>query len=150
MSLHFNISYDNPLTRCPSCGLERLEFLPEGDNGFNSCLDCGTEWTRSPLPVNSSDGISLRSTLHPGSLEEVEIEIPERINHPQHYGGDTPYEVIKVLEAWLTPEEFVGALKFNIIKYTTRAAKKNGLEDYKKSLWYSERLVKFLEKKNEQ
>jgi hypothetical protein len=29
--------------------------------------------------------------------------------------------VIKVLESWLTPEEFVGFLKGNVIKYQARA-----------------------------
>ena len=24
----------------------------------------------------------------------------ETVNHPQHYGGDTVYEAIKVIEAW--------------------------------------------------
>jgi hypothetical protein len=34
----------------------------------------------------------------------------ELVNHPQHYGGDAVNEVIKVLEVWLTPEEFIGVL----------------------------------------
>ncbi|MBB2841420.1 UNVERIFIED_ORG: hypothetical protein GGE64_005203 [Rhizobium etli] len=51
----------------------------------------------------------------------------EVVNHPAHYGGeDNPYEVIKVLENWLTREEFIGALKFNIIKYQARARLKAG------------------------
>ena len=46
----------------------------------------------------------------------------EAVDHPAHYGGkDNPYEVIKVLEAWLTPEEFAGFLKGNVIKYQARA-----------------------------
>lgn len=68
----------------------------------------------------------------------------EQVNHPDHYGGaDNPYEVIKVLEEWLTPEEFVGALKFNIHKYLARAAKKNGSQDYEKAEWYANRLAQF-------
>lgn len=30
----------------------------------------------------------------------------EEINHPERYGGDTPYECIKVLKAWLSKEEY--------------------------------------------
>ena len=67
----------------------------------------------------------------------------DNVNHPGHYGGDTVYEVIKVLEVWLTPEEFVGFLKGNIIKYTARARKKASLEDHKKALWYAQRLADF-------
>jgi len=62
----------------------------------------------------------------------------ETVNHPPHYGGaDNPYEVIKVLEAWLTRDEFIGAMKFNIQKYLARANAKNGSEDYAKASWYS-------------
>ena len=39
----------------------------------------------------------------------------EKINHPAHYGGaDDPFEVIKILEAKLTPEEYRGFLKGNV------------------------------------
>jgi len=64
----------------------------------------------------------------------------ETVNHPEHYGGDTVYEVIKVLEAWLTPEQFVGFCRGNAIKYAARAGKKGGAvnesDDFRKSQWY--------------
>lgn len=71
----------------------------------------------------------------------------EKVHHPAHYGGDTTYEVIKVLEAWLTPEEFIGALKFNIVKYQARANRKGGTEDLEKSHTYSQFLVDFCRRK---
>ncbi|HKZ43067.1 MAG TPA: DUF3310 domain-containing protein [Candidatus Hodarchaeales archaeon] len=65
----------------------------------------------------------------------------EAVNNPDHYGGkDNPYEVIKVLKAWLTYDEYVGFLKGNIIKYNARAKKKNGTEDYAKAAWYQREL----------
>lgn len=68
----------------------------------------------------------------------------EKVNHPAHYGGeDNPFEVIKVLEAWLTPEEFVGFCRGNSIKYTARARAKGGAEDIAKAAWYDARLVEF-------
>lgn len=68
----------------------------------------------------------------------------ERVNHPKHYGGaDNPYEVIKVMRAWLTHEEMVGALKFNIHKYLARARDKGGSEDIAKAAWYAAYLVRF-------
>lgn len=73
----------------------------------------------------------------------------DQVNHPDHYGGDTPYEVIKVLEAWLSPEEYRGFLRGNAIKYLARAGKKNWLtlvEDLRKALWYLERLAEHHEK----
>ena len=73
----------------------------------------------------------------------------EVVNHPAHYGGaDNPYEVIKVLEQWLTAEEFRGFCKGNIHKYLARANAKGGTESLGKAAWYAAYLVEF-EKKNE-
>lgn len=60
---------------------------------------------------------------------------------PDHYktGG---METIKILKAKMSPEEYKGFLKGNIIKYLTRADHKNGAEDYKKAQWYMDELVK--------
>ena len=69
----------------------------------------------------------------------------DNVNHPAHYGGDkpnNPYEVIKVLKEWLTPEEYIGFLKGNVIKYQARARLKNGAEDYAKAAWYANELTK--------
>lgn len=63
----------------------------------------------------------------------------EAVNHPEHYGGDTPYEVIKVLEAW-NPILTYGFCWGNAIKYVSRADKKDpskATEDLEKSQWYS-------------
>lgn len=70
----------------------------------------------------------------------------DNINHPKHYLGDDVYETIKVLEAWLTPTEFVGFLKGNALKYNSRHRHKGGLEDLHKAKWYQDRLVEFLMK----
>jgi len=68
----------------------------------------------------------------------------DEVNHPGHYGGaDNPYETIKVLEAWLTPEEYVGFLKGNALKYLSRHRQKGGLKDLKKAQWYQNALVEF-------
>ena len=60
-----------------------------------------------------------------------------KVNHPSHYGGDTTYETIKVIEAW--------GLDFhtgNAIKYISRA-EHNGkfVEDLEKAIWYCERAI---------
>lgn len=78
-----------------------------------------------------------------GSVKE-----PEKINHPSHYGGDTVYETFKVMRAKLSPEEYIGALKFQVFRYNDRAGKKDEnppLQDYKKALWYQSELVCFVE-----
>jgi hypothetical protein len=67
--------------------------------------------------------------------------------YPDHYklSGDKTYEVIEVMERWLTRREFIGAMKFQIFKYNARALGK-GIEDenYQKSQWYNNRLVDYL------
>ena len=74
----------------------------------------------------------------------------EAVNHPAHYGGaDNPYEVIKVLEAWLTRDEFIGFCKGNVIKYDARARAKNGAQDYEKAAWYSARLADYVKRNPE-
>lgn len=66
----------------------------------------------------------------------------EKIDHPDHYGGDTTYEAIKVIEAW--------GLNFclgNVVKYISRCGKKPGsdpIDDLRKARVY---LVRESEKK---
>lgn len=66
----------------------------------------------------------------------------DRVDHPSHYGGDTTYEVIKVLAAWLTPDEYAGFLKGNVIKYLARCRLKGGAEDVAKAKWYQDELAR--------
>jgi hypothetical protein len=68
------------------------------------------------------------------------VRIPalgERVDHPQHYGGDTLYEAIKVIEAWE-----LGFNLGNTVKYISRAERKGApLEDLKKAAWYLAREI---------
>lgn len=81
------------------------------------------------------------------SLEDTAYELGtksiDNIN-PDHYktGG---IETINYIKAKLTEEEYKGYLKGNIIKYISRAEQKNGVEDYKKAQWYTNRLVEVTE-----
>ena len=76
--------------------------------------------------------------------ENAALDRAEQVDHPAHYGGaDDLYETIKVLKAWLTPEQFVGFVKGNAIKYLSRAGRKGAAEqDHKKAAWYSEYLAR--------
>ena len=65
----------------------------------------------------------------------------EQVNHPDHYGGDTPYEVIKVLKAWLSEDEYRGFLIGNAIKYQARCRHKGGTTDLQKAQWYLNKLL---------
>ena len=64
----------------------------------------------------------------------------ENVNHPSHYGGDTTYEAIKVIEVWN-----LGFCLGNTVKYISRAGKKGDvLEDLKKAKWYLDREIEKL------
>lgn len=60
--------------------------------------------------------------------------------NPEHYKHQSK-ETIEILKDTLSPEEFRGFLKGNVIKYLTRYEHKNGLEDLKKAEWYLRRLT---------
>jgi hypothetical protein len=71
---------------------------------------------------------------------------PDAIN-PDHYkvGG---IETIAYMRAKSTPEEFEGYLRLSAIKYLSRVGHKHGdhdaarAEEYRKALWFIERLVR--------
>jgi hypothetical protein len=68
----------------------------------------------------------------------------EAVNHPDHYGGDTVYEVIKVLEAWGLDND---AYLFNVVKYVARAGKKDPAktkQDLEKARFYLDRRINML------
>ena len=71
----------------------------------------------------------------------------ETVNHPTHYGGDTVYEAIKVIEAW-----GLGFHLGNAVKYIARAGRKTSdqLEDLKKARWYLDRYIDSIEPKAKQ
>ena len=69
----------------------------------------------------------------------------DAVNHPNHYcqGG---IECIKAIEASMTPEEFQGYCKGNVMKYIWRFREKNGLEDLKKARVYLGWMIESKEK----
>ena len=63
----------------------------------------------------------------------------EAVDHPSHYGGDTTYETIKVIEAWE-----LGFHLGNAVKYISRAGKKDPDKagtDIDKAIWYLQRYL---------
>lgn len=63
----------------------------------------------------------------------------QHIDHPAHYGGNTTYEAIKVIEAWE-----LGFCLGNTVKHIYRAGKKDEtklIEDLEKAAWYLKREI---------
>lgn len=55
--------------------------------------------------------------------------------NPRHY-TDGGVESVEYARAKLTPEEFRGAIKFNVLKYISRERGKGGNQDLAKAAWY--------------
>lgn len=67
--------------------------------------------------------------------------------HPSYY-KQGELQLIDVWKAKFTKEGFEGVCKIHISKYLYRAEHKNGLEDYKKALYYLDELIKYEEASN--
>lgn len=68
---------------------------------------------------------------------DIAIDEEDPINSPSHYQLDgLDIEVIDVIDAVLTEEEFAGYLRGNVIKYMLRADRKGGKDDYLKAEKY--------------
>lgn len=71
------------------------------------------------------------------------------VSNPAHYKVGN-FEVIDIIQARLTPEEFAGFLKGNRIKYCLRAGHKDEeIQDIEKECWYARRLVDFFSKNDQ-
>lgn len=103
---------------------------------MHHCTRCGARTNDPALP---EDGCK-----NPDGHNWVEEAPAEAVHHPKHYGGgDNPYEVIKVIDAWQ-----LGFCLGNTVKYIARAGKKDPkaeLEDLKKGLWYLQHRLEQLE-----
>ena len=75
-------------------------------------------------------------------------KMEEFVNSPAHYNnGDI--ECIDAIEAMLTPDEFIGYLRGNSLKYRWRFRYKNEpVQDMLKAKWYEEKLLQFYKKIN--
>ena len=62
------------------------------------------------------------------------------VNSPAHYASGA-IECIDAIEASMTPEEFQGYCKGNLIKYSWRYRDKGGIQDLGKAKWYLDRLI---------
>ena len=87
----------------------------------------------------------LKHLIKKHGMDKKIIDLPpatkDMVNHPAHYGGDNPMEVIKIINHYNLNFELG-----NVAKYVLRSAKKgNKLEDLKKAAWYLQHEIKKLE-----
>lgn len=122
-----------------------LEADRMADEAESKCPSCG-QTKNNPVRPDRREG----ATFFPSQRCYDKFHEPESdmVNHPPHYKSATGVECIIAIQAALTPEEFVGFLKGQVLKYTWRMGKKgSAAEDAKKAAWYNDRLVNVLEAK---
>lgn len=106
-------------------------------------------------PIAELNGLTIRKPAPeadstPDSTPEA-VSTPGDAINPDHYkiGG---IETIDYMRAKSTPEEFEGYLRLSAIKYLSRVGHKHGdhdaarAEEYRKALWFIERLVRECER----
>ena len=103
-------------------------------------------------PVETSDTLNMecKDGVCPvpwAVKEEAPVVQQDEVNHPPHY-TDGEIECIEAIEASLTPEEFRGYCKGNLMKYGWRERLKGGTKSLKKAQWYLDRLIQFDEAQN--
>lgn len=116
--------------------LKANEALVQWDNGANLRHETRFLEHIDPQPEET------RSTSGSGAEKGANLD-SESVNHPAHYGGDTTYEVIKVITAW-----GLGFDLGNVTKYVARAGKKDPtkeLEDLRKARFYLDHRINQLE-----
>jgi len=73
------------------------------------------------------------------------------VSHPSHYKSKNGMEVINVIEAFTGELSGIEATDTgNIIKYACRWYAKNGIQDLKKIIWYTQHLIDHLEAKEKE
>lgn len=72
----------------------------------------------------------------------------DAVNNPKHYNSGK-IEVIDIMEDQLSDVEYRGYIKGQVLKYITREAHKNGLEDLEKAHWYLTRLINKLKQEEQ-
>jgi hypothetical protein len=134
-----------PTDICRTCGHDRVFHQNGTCDGREHCRGATFRCRCAGfVPVDAAGGAAsawekLIAKYGPGSLPPL-----PPIDHPAHYGGDTTYEAIKVIEAWE-----LGFRLGNAIKYISRAGKKDPaklVEDLEKARWYLDREIATLKK----
>lgn len=76
--------------------------------------------------------------IHLDDLEHIDVQ-----NCPGHY--DNIIQPWEYMQSCMSPEEFRGYLRGNVIKYISRYTKKDGIKDLNKAKHYLEELIKYEE-----
>ena len=78
-------------------------------------------------------------------ISNISKQLKDNVNSPVHYNSGN-VECIEAIEAMLSPQEFIGYLRGNSLKYRWRFLYKGKpIEDAKKARWYLDKMIQLLE-----
>lgn len=83
---------------------------------------------------------TIKSALPNATWRKLDAPAADNVYNPPHY-KQGEIECIDAIRAALTPEEFRGYCKGNMLKYTWRERHKGGDESVQKALWYGNKLL---------
>ncbi|MCJ1656711.1 DUF3310 domain-containing protein [Staphylococcus sp. NRL 18/288] len=94
--------------------------------------------------IHQKTGTKFSTTMEKLNKDSKDETEPDTT--PEHYQGKDGVDVIDFVKQQLSDDHFKGFMLGNIIKYSTRAGRKDDeLEDIKKAKVYCERLIDVLE-----
>ena len=134
---------ENPVYNWLFKGDNNLYYAENGMMSFD-----GSEEMEGDLVGEITDKVKNEARINTSSESKHEPVItkiePDMVNSPSHYTQGA-VECIDAIQSALSPEEFRGYLKGNILKYMWRTNQKGGKQDLEKSLWYLNKLIEATE-----
>lgn len=117
---------------------ERLVFIKwrTKSGALNADVTPMKHFLEDYIYENTQENMSTRTVYEP----EDEVELEDVVNNPSHYTQGN-IECIEAIKSALTPEEFRGYCKGNMIKYLWRERLKGGNESLAKGQWYISQLL---------
>lgn len=117
---------------CPNCNHDDvlLEDMQVGVPVTCVCNTCKHRFELHPYMIDSTDGALKILPVGKGKADGK----GDPVNAPSHYTGKI--ECIDYLRDKLTKEEFTGFCMGNVLKYSSRWRKKDGVQDLKKAKVY--------------
>ncbi len=116
---------ENPYRNCPPNGIRKMFGLSPIKDGYDISFSSVDETVEKPTEQKGKE---------------------DPVNRPSHYtaGG---IECIDAIDASMTPTEYAGFLKGQVLKYVWRyRLKGKPAEDLKKARYYLDRLIRITEK----
>ena len=130
--------------------IEALEAVCENANGCSNCLIAKSKYGASYCVRHKFEDMSEENLILYAEIAGVNISddnsTEDIVNHASHY-NDGAIECIDAIAASMTPTEYAGFLKGQVLKYVWRyRLKGKPVEDLKKAGYYLDRLIQITER----